>query len=90
MLKDLFTDESTWIKWALARDINGNDVGENSPRAVQWCLVGGLYKCYQGDKIRSIHSKICSYIGDKLISVWNNAPERTFADIRLLVETLDI
>jgi len=89
-IKELFSnDSSRWTRGANARDINGarEDVDSNS--ALCWCLVGASIKCYG----RSSWSYICDKIVDKVgcrVVDWNDAPGRTFEDVKALVEELDI
>jgi len=44
-VKDFLTEEN-WCKGALARDCEGCAVGWDNSRAVKWCLVGAISKCY--------------------------------------------
>lgn len=91
-IKDLLTDESKWVQQTYALDEVGNNVYSNNPNATRWCLVGALYRCY-GDSstvLSVIYRKVYTAIGNQLISEWNDDPDRTFADIKHLIDTLDI
>lgn len=86
-LKELFTDESKWTKGSYARDQDGLTVDPQNDKAVCWCFRGAMYKI--GFNIHSL-----THIFEKLfpdgVMDWNDAPERTFEDIKKLVEELDI
>lgn len=88
-VQDLLTDEGKWIQKSIARDAQGNRTYFDASDAVCWCLVGALHKCYLNARAQ----EICGQIFDKLQlapAEWNDAPERTFADVRRLIEELDI
>lgn len=87
-IKELLTDESKWTKNTLARNAVGEEELAHSEFAVSWCLVGAAVKCYSfgaGDVLNKIRDYIKSPVVD-----FNNNPQTTFADIRKLVEELDI
>lgn len=88
-IKDLLTDESKWTKGADARSEHSNFVMPESAFATCWCLRGLVYKCYEGEEAYSVICKINNKL-DTAICVWNDAPERTFAEVKALVEELDI
>ena len=91
-IKELFTDSSKWTKGSLARDKNGDLTSYYSSDAVCFCLHGAIYKCYEdfGDKSSIITNKIRKEIKRYSISGWNDAEERTFEEVKNLVEKLDI
>jgi len=90
-MRQLFKDESNWNQHSLANNAEGAAVDIDSPAAVSWCLVGGLYKCYMNDmnNLYKIWERIDATTGPSAVS-WNNHEHRTFQDIRSLVEELDI
>ncbi len=87
-IKDLLTDESKWTTRYCARNVKGKSVLARNPEAVCWCLFGALIKCYDHggffDQEELIKTKVHDFIA------WNDAPERTFEDVRKLIEELDI
>ena len=103
-IKDLLTDESKWTKGAFAIGADGLMVGSASPSAVSWCLMGAVERCYGYDSVSPEAVKIGGRIHDYLrecpralgdsgnwhMAGWNDAPGRTFADVRRLVTVLDI
>ena len=83
-IKDLLTDESKWLQGS-HRD------------GTPCCLERAVEVCYGDNKTleQDIKSRIDKYLGgdgsvNMRIIYWNDAPERTFADIRRLIEELDI
>lgn len=102
-VRELLDSPEKWTKGAIARDSKGNLVSYNSPNAVCFCLLGAIYKCYASDKMNpdkmnpdKLPLEIRKLIGSLLnlrsdsISYFNDAPKRTFEDIKNLVNTLDI
>ena len=87
-LQELFTDPSTWTKEYAAKDKRGLGVVPFDPNTVCWCLLGGIEKCY-GSKWVEIVNDVHAHIRMPL-SIWNDAPERTFEDIVQLVKELNI
>lgn len=89
-IKELLTDASKWTQGTFARDKKGNIVSVNDNSAVSWCLGGAMHKCYPDDvdyyKIKNLVSNcIVTSIPD-----WNDDLNRTFANVRDLVQKLDI
>lgn len=82
-LDALFSDESKWTKGWFARDADGNYVEASGVRAVCWCIYGGFIRVGNenglSDAVRASRGT-----GDEL-SDWNDAPERTFADVKQLI-----
>lgn len=90
-IQDILTDESKWTKGANARHANGNPIGPEEANAACWCLNGALIKAYdESIEGRQVRYKICIELSTHSFSPWNDAPERTFADVRKLIEELDI
>lgn len=80
-VRELLTDESKWCKYELCHiDKNGHE---------SYCLVGAIEKCYSGNdefnKVRLVWEKT----GITPTS-WNDCAFRTFAEVKQLVEELDI
>lgn len=105
-IKELLSDASKWTQGRHAADEKGNDELPESSNAVCWCLSGAIMKCYLDDneianRLRfKIVDKINRYIKIKSnglyikysnnIIPWNDDKNRTFEDIKILVETLDV
>ena len=105
-LREFFTDESKWcqgtyFKNELGEDLPGRPYSfEKTPNA-KACLLGGLWVCYPDEVDQN---RVCELLVDRLdlslldeesdsismLSRWNDVPERTFADIKALIEELDV
>lgn len=77
-----------WCQGALARGALGQPVSPSGPLAVQWSLLGSLMaEPYSGfvDLLMLINGG-----KQEVVSVhdWNNAPERTQADVIRILEDL--
>lgn len=85
-IKELLSGPEKWTQHTYARDKNGRDCSQWSQEAVCWCLYGAVDKCYEN--IIEIDNKI----REKVISIvdWNDDPNRTFEEVKALVEELDI
>lgn len=89
-IKELLSDNTKWCKKHCALDINGLPTESSSPEAVCWCLFGAMRKCYgRDDKFGEIWVTIESAIGQSATH-WNDYQNRTFADVKALVERLDV
>ena len=89
-ISELLTDETKWCKMACAKDKDGNLVNELSDTAVKWSLHGAIWKCHSDNNMMKVIIKIHDYMGEKYLWQWNDAPERTFEDVRKLIEELNI
>lgn len=93
-VRELLTDENKWCKESLAFDKNECALDPRDEEAVSFCLDGAVIKCYSSNDKWQILGKILKHIHKKKnkihIHEWNDAPERTFADVKQLVEELDI
>lgn len=92
-VRELLSSPEKWTKRAFARSENNIRVHSLSERAVCWCLMGGIVKCYN-DPIEKqlVINKVCAVIFPKANSIaeWNDASERTFKEVKQLVEELGI
>ncbi len=97
-IKELFSGPDRWIQKSYARDINNNITTWNATNAHSFCLIGAVCHCYTLDtNIRSeIYKKLRAELYPEMpaeqisIAEWNDAPERTFEDVKKLVNDLDI
>ena len=91
-IRELLSGPEKWTQKALARGASGELEDLYSQSAVQWCLMGAMARCYPGsaDEIRK---KVRVRLFGRqygLISRWNDAPGRTFEEVRALVAELDV
>ena len=93
-VKELLSDESKWTQGVSARTESGIPTSYHGQETAKWCLLGALAKCYgvNTDDWDSIRARIRIRLSpDGLFPVdWNDAPNRTFSEVKALVEELDI
>lgn len=96
-IKELLVTEDKWAKVGFAYDKEGKMVSSTAPEAVKWCLLGAATICYGDDHqhFEEVVRLIVEYVEGQSVRYvnvggWNDTPERTFADVRKLVEELDI
>jgi len=89
-IKELLTDESKWTQRSFAKTSSGRTVTWDDPEACCWCLAGAGRKCYGWTVWRdSIRDVIEAEINTDSV-YFNDFPKRTFAEVKALVEKLDI
>ena len=101
-IKEWFNKESRWCKGMMYADKNGKALSwyvNACECAYSTCLLGAVHLCYGLpsewqpiiDKIsKEINAKFVYYDDHNSIQSWNDDPERTFADVKQLVEELDV
>jgi len=89
-IRELLSDELTWTKGASGRTREGFSCLPDSVDAVRWCLSGAVERCYEGRLGIPIFGRIERALAMGEVMDWNDAPERTFAEVKALVDTLDI
>lgn len=89
-IRDVMTDESQWVKGSFARDASGQSVDIRDETAVCRCFWGWFLFCHGRTAERFVlEAEIDEVIGEEWPK-WNDDPSRTFAEVRALVERLDI
>jgi hypothetical protein len=91
-LDALLSDESKWTKYTVAEDASGDDCEAYSSRAVCWCLEGAAVHVTVSNwsefpKSEALREALRDTMGVSNLADWNDAPERTFADIKSLIAT---
>lgn len=92
-IRELLSDESKWTKGQNARRETGTPVDSNDERAICWCLFGAVWKCYSDrPSMLLVFELISNELGSFHTDIvgWNDDPFRHFADVKALVERLDI
>jgi hypothetical protein len=88
-MHELLSDASKWTQRATARNADGEPCPANDRGAVRWCLLGAAKVCYP----RTYMKKVFTTLMDKMPMSpvwWQDAPERTFGEVRGLLLELDI
>ena len=86
-MKEYMT-ESNWTKGQLARNKDGFGCSLYDTKAEKFCLMGATRKCYPNET-----EKIQALLEQELRGyavTWNDEPGRTFAEVKAVIEKLDI
>ncbi len=90
-MHELLATPNDWTQKAYARDINGQKLtDERDPKAVCFCLVGALNKCYPREQRGAVIRAIAKEGSFSESFTWNDAPERTHAEVLALLKKLDV
>lgn len=91
-IQELLSSPEKWTKGLNAKDKQNNCVSPWSENAVCWCIYGAILKCYS-ESLKTTEEMVekATYAsGWQVLSAWNDAPERTFEEVKALIEKLDI
>lgn len=100
-VKDLYAVEKRWIKVCYkSYDTTVPELPDSFDDTSYncFCLAGALHLCYPDTSSRlEVKERVLKYIYNysskqiyNSIEGWNDAPERTFDEVKKLVEALDI
>jgi hypothetical protein len=95
-VKELLSDASKWTNGTFARNANDVPTWEHGKDACKWCLLGAIAFCYPNstyhfrilNKVRDIISR--DYNGLINIGIFNDDSNRTFEQIRSILEEADV
>jgi hypothetical protein len=86
-MRELLAKPEAWTQGAYARDASGRYVSLVSQEASCWCIGGALLKCSRmGGNYDEVLFKLGGIFAGDSISAWNDAPERTHADVLALLD----
>jgi hypothetical protein len=94
-VKDILDKPERWTQGAAARDKRGRRCDVISDAAVRFCLRGAAARVYSGPALEDALFSIAKALNldeecyedlDGAIEVWNDDPDRTFAEVRQVVE----
>lgn len=90
-VRELLDDASKWTRGAFAANVFGEHVPYDAPSAACWCLRGAIFRCYgrQTEQSERVSNLVYATL-DAPIATWNDCRGRKFADVKALVEELDI
>lgn len=95
---ELLATPEKWTQRATARDLNGFDLSSEvalSKKAVAWCSMGAILACYEDSNIAGNNTAADKYallrdrVGNDVLK-WNDAPQRTHAEVVAVLRELDI
>jgi hypothetical protein len=95
-VKDILSDPSKWTQGFFARDKLGQPCEPLDENAVQYCIVGALMRAYGRGQRYAAYARamkaIAAIYGEAPITIddWNDAPDRTFDDVRRVLEAADV
>lgn len=90
----LLSSPDRWTQGVYARTAEGEECRINDEKAVCWCIYGAINKCYSvpGDREKAYERvRLALPEGEGgLVSIFNDAPERTYEEVYTLVKELDV
>jgi hypothetical protein len=98
-VRELLTDESKWTQWAFARDEKKLPIYSSqlfTMPCTSYCLWGAIKVCYgtqPGGLDSDLSLRVRKRVQGKVempIEDWNDDENRTFEQVKALVEELDI
>ena len=89
-VSELLTSPAKWTHGTWARDSKGFAVSVLDEKAVRFCLSGAILKCYpEKGAYEKIYHRIVQRVGMTPMQ-WNDAPGRTFEEVRTLVLEMNL
>lgn len=91
-IKDLLDRPEKWTQGSMARDVNGMDLMDPlMPGVTSWCLLGALEHCYGYGTSQWLEKRhLLEKTVGGWVSSWNDAPERTWKEVKDLINGLDL
>jgi hypothetical protein len=99
-LHELLAEPERWTRFVSARDEDGREAGIHAPCAASWCFYGGMSRVVSTQDARRSYDRFSALWGvldpilrqtgweagaEDLIG-WNDAPERTHAEVLALID----
>lgn len=85
------SSEDKWMKGFFAKNANGYNCYSTDPSAVKYCLVGAIDSVLNllSEEYSELRRQTALLLGEIIpascISVWNDNPERTFQEVKTLL-----
>jgi hypothetical protein len=86
MLELLGPNGEHWTQGEFARDARGRLVSIESTYAVSWCVKGAALRILDPDRARQFCDSASRSL-DRALENWNDDPQRTFAEVKALIES---
>ena len=85
-VSDFLNDESKWCQNYGALNIDSYGTAPTSSAAVRWCIMGAAAVCeYTREEFVDLKTKTDKTTGGEIV-LWQDAPERKFAEVRRLLQ----
>lgn len=88
-VKELLSSPSRWCQRFAARRASGEDCLATAEDATCWCLWGAVRKCYGLYDYVEVYYRISRRLGESPVK-WQDAADRTHAEVLAVVTELDI
>lgn len=85
---ELLDKPEKWSQGSFARNSDGLAVQVSDSKATCWCVTGAVLLCYAEEydvNICKLQNRL-----DTAVMIWNDAPERTFEEVRAVCLELNI
>lgn len=93
-VEQLLSGPEHWIQGTYAALANGVSTTTTDKHATRFCLLGALRHCYPStaDASSAAWDRLASRFNGQLYDSirWNDASERTFADVHALIQELNL
>lgn len=87
-VKDFLTSKN-WCKGELAFDKEGYPCEPTDPKAVEWCIIGAIHKCYPTMRGRDkMCRKLAKIIGVTSIPTFND--DSSWKDVKAAIMKADV
>jgi len=88
---ELLDTPERWIQGDNARNLMGDPCHPDAPDACQWSLFGALCRTSVGPtEVLSKVAAVQNAVGVAPCGLWNDAPERTYGDVFMLLLELEL
>ena len=83
-VEDLLCDKSKWTRGSFAKDISGENVTNNDPNAVCWCVFGAILKVYSNEvDLENAILKLSDTVGGGIVNFNDtHSYEEVITDVR--------
>lgn len=88
-VRKLLSKPESWVKGWLAMDKEDKPSLSDDACTTKWCLLGAVFRCYQGHKRHTVQRKLTALLNEDITS-WNDKPLRTHKEVLELCKKLDI
>jgi hypothetical protein len=88
---ELLDSPEKWCRGANAVAVDGSETMATSPYACKWCMEGAINRCCGPLEARQAAlGRVRGMIGQYPVFAWNDAPNRTFEQVREALIRADV